>query len=90
MPKAIEQIRQKLTDAFEPLAFELVDHSAKHAGHAGNPMGGSHIAVYLVSQAFEGVPTLKRHRMVHAVLKEDFKGALHAVELDLKAPMELP
>jgi BolA family transcriptional regulator, general stress-responsive regulator len=86
--QAVRQIEALLKEAFSPTAFELIDNSWQHAGHAGNPMGGSHIDVRMVSAAFAGKNTLARHRMVHAVLKEAFQGSLHAVELSLKAPGE--
>jgi BolA family transcriptional regulator, general stress-responsive regulator len=86
--RTVAEIEQLLREAFSPPVFELIDNSHLHAGHAGNTMGGSHIAVYMVSPRFEGVNTLGRHRMVYAVLKEAFKGPLHAVELNLKTPIE--
>jgi BolA family transcriptional regulator, general stress-responsive regulator len=87
--KGVQAIEALLKEAFAPIAFELIDNSWQHAGHAGNPMGGSHIDVRMVSEAFAGKNTLARHRMVHAVLKDAFKGPLHAVELSLKAPDEV-
>ena len=86
--RVVSHIEAMLKEAFSPLEFELIDNSWQHAGHTGNPMGGSHIDVRMVSAAFAGKNTLARHRMVHAVLKETFKGPLHAVELSLKAPGE--
>jgi BolA protein len=86
--KTVEVVTQKLKDAFMPHAFELIDNSWQHAGHAGNTMGGSHLDIRMVSDAFEGVSTLKRHRMVHAVLKKEMQGPVHALELSLKSPLE--
>jgi BolA protein len=49
-------------------------------------MGGSHLDIRLTSEAFEGVSTLKRHRMVHEVLKNEMQGPVHALELTLRSP----
>lgn len=48
----------------------MVDESAQHAGHAGaretdSPSGETHFRVALVSPEFEGLPTIKRHRLVY-------------------------
>ena len=46
--------------------------------------------VLIVSKQFEGLTTLKRHRLVLDVLKEHFKtGELHALSLNTKSPSEI-
>lgn len=50
----------------------MVDESAQHAGHAGaretdSPSGETHFRVALVSPNFEGLATIKRHRLVYQV-----------------------
>ena len=87
--KTVERVTQKLQEAFAPHAFELIDNSWQHAGHAGNTMGGSHLAIRITSDAFRAVPTLKRHRIVHEVLKEEMQGPVHALELTRQSPDEL-
>jgi len=52
--------------------LEVMDESAQHAGHAGaretdSPSGETHFRVELVSPEFEGLPTIKRHRLVYQV-----------------------
>ena len=42
----------------------------------------------LVSPQFEGMTTIKRHRTVNSLLKEQFDGGLHALSLNLKTPAE--
>ncbi len=84
--KTVELVTEKLKTIFQPIHFELIDNSWQHAGHAGNVLGGSHLAIHMVSEAFRGVNTLKRHRMVHDVLKEEMKARIHALELKLEAP----
>ena len=50
--------------------------------------GGDHYQVEVISEQFEGIPPLKRHRMVHAPLKDVLGGALHALALTTKTPAE--
>ena len=46
--------------------------------------------VLIVSNEFEGLNTLQRHKLVLSVLKEQFQtGELHALSLVTKLPSEL-
>jgi BolA protein len=87
---SVEQsIREKLTEAFEPEALEIVNESDRHAGHAGSPgTGESHFAVKMVSSAFAGKSRLERHRMVNEVLAEELSGNIHALALSALSPEE--
>jgi stress-induced morphogen len=43
-----------------------------------------------VSEQFEGLTSLQRHKLVLGVLKEHFKsGELHALSLNTKSPSEI-
>ncbi|MFT7387933.1 MAG: acid stress-induced BolA-like protein IbaG/YrbA [Candidatus Endobugula sp.] len=43
---------------------------------------GSHVAVHVVSDDFEGLNTLKRHQKVYSVLSEHIaSGVIHAVNM---------
>jgi len=78
-----------LTTAFTPTRLEVVDDSARHAGHAGARAGGeTHYSVLIVSDRFEGQNRVARHRLVHAVLDPEFDGGLHALALTLRTPAE--
>ena len=46
--------------------------------------------VLIVSNEFEGLNTLQRHKLVLNVLKEQFQnGELHALSLNTKSPSEM-
>ena len=46
--------------------------------------------VLIISKEFEGLTTLKRHKLVLGALKDHFKtGELHALSLITKAPSEM-
>jgi stress-induced morphogen len=78
-----------LREAFSPVALQIVDDSARHAGHAGaQPGGETHFNVLLVSAAFQGVNRVARSRAVHAALEAEFAGGLHALSLTLRTPEE--
>lgn len=90
---SVASIQDKLRSTFQPLVFEVQDHSHKHAGHSGSqaqgPAGGKHLSVTMVSATFEGMPLMHRHRKVYALLAEELKYTIHALDLDLKAPSEV-
>lgn len=83
-----EQIRQRL-QALAPSHVELVDDSAKHAGHAGAaPGGNTHWRLTIVSAAFAGKPTVARHRMVYQALGELMQQPIHALQISARTPDE--
>ena len=86
-------IRDKLMSAFAPSLLEVVDESARHAGHAGatrgdGSQGETHFQVRLVSAAFEGVSRVERQRLVYAALADELAGPVHALSLKALTPAE--
>jgi len=86
-------IRDKLMSAFAPSLLEVVDESARHAGHAGatrgdGSQGETHFQVRLVSAAFEGVSRVERQRLVYAALAAELAGPVHALTLKALTPAE--
>jgi BolA protein len=83
-----ERIRERLA-TLEPLALDLVDESAQHAGHSGSrPGGGTHWRLAIVSRRFAGKPTVARHRMVYEALGELMKDPIHALAISARSPEE--
>jgi BolA protein len=83
------RIEMLLREQLAPTALEIIDDSAKHAGHAGARAGGeSHFTVRIVSDGFRGKNAVARHRMVYAALKPLLDEGLHALAIEAKAPDE--
>ncbi|HXN14861.1 MAG TPA: BolA family protein [Usitatibacter sp.] len=86
MNSSTEQaIRQRLA-VLSPVALELHDESAQHAGHAGAAAGGSHWQLTIVSEAFRGKSAVTRHRMVYEALGDLMKRDIHALKIEAFAP----
>jgi BolA protein len=84
-----EAIRDKLAAAFAPVRLEVEDDSARHHGHAGAAPGGeSHFNVVIEARAFEGLSRVQRQRAVHAALKAELDGPVHALSVKALAPGE--
>jgi BolA protein len=82
------EIRRRL-QALAPERLELVDDSARHAGHAGAaPGGNTHWNLVIVSAAFAGKSTLARHRMVYQALDGLMQNPIHALAIVARAPGE--
>jgi BolA protein len=82
------QIRSRLS-ALEPVALELVDESAQHAGHAGAAPGGeTHWRLSIVSPRFAGQPSVARHRMIYQALGELMQHPIHALAITARSPEE--
>jgi BolA family transcriptional regulator, general stress-responsive regulator len=89
MGAIVDTIHNKLTTAFAPTHLEVVDDSARHAGHAGaTPGGESHFNVFIESAAFAGVTRVARQRMVYGVLAAELAGQVHALSVKATAPGE--
>jgi len=70
-----------------PTYLDLQDDSALHAGHAGNT-GGSHYTVTIVSEAFNGLLLIKRHRLVYEAVGDLMTNDIHALSIQAKTPAE--
>lgn len=84
----IAQLRTALEHALAPSSLEIIDDSARHAGHAG-AQGGGHYRVTLVAEAFRGHSQLERHRLVYAAVAPLMHGAVHALNIQARTPDEV-
>lgn len=84
--RVIDEMRDRLTEAFEPHVLEIEDESEKHRGHAGYQEGGqSHFQVVIAAPAFADMSRIERHRAVHRALGDDLVGRIHALALTISA-----
>ena len=83
-----DTIARRLEARFAPHRLEVVDESAAHAGHAGAAAGGGHFRALVVSDAFEGVPRVERHRLVYDALRDLMPQRIHALALRTLTPSE--
>ena len=84
-----ERIRTLLAAALAPTVLELADESALHAGHAGAASGGGHYRLKIVSDKFEGLRLVMRHRLVYDAVHTMMHSEIHALAITALAPSEL-
>ena len=82
----IAAIRARLEAAFAPAQIDIIDDSARHAGHAGARDGRGHFKVHIISAAFAGMPPLARHRAVYTALGELMQTDIHALQIEALPP----
>ena len=85
----VETLMRERLAALAPSRLEIVDESARHAGHPGARQGG-HYRLLIVSAQFSGKTTLQRHRLVHDTLGELMRSKIHALSIRSLAPDEAP
>lgn len=83
-----ERIRALLSEALAPTVLELVDESALHAGHAGAASGGGHYRLKIVSDKFEGLRLVMRHRLVYDAVHPMMHSEIHALAITALTPSE--
>lgn len=82
----IDAIEQAL-ETLAPELIEIEDDSASHAGHAGNT-GGGHYNLLIISEAFQGLSLIQRHKLVYAQVGDLMERDIHALSIRAKTPAE--
>lgn len=82
-------IREKLIAYFNPPVLNIIDESHFHIHHnEGGKRQGTHFKVEIVSDIFQGMKQIDRHKLVYHVLDEELKMGVHALSMNLKTPEE--
>jgi BolA protein len=82
----VDRMRQCLA-ALRPVTLTIRDDSRHHAGHVGAAGGGGHYQLTIVAEAFRGVPSLARHRMIHEALAPLMRSEIHALSIKASTPL---
>ncbi|XP_055615590.1 bolA-like protein DDB_G0274169 isoform X2 [Toxorhynchites rutilus septentrionalis] len=87
MEKPIENaIRDGLAAELAPMHLEIINESYMH----NVPKGAeTHFKVLVVSEQFDGLPLIKRHRRVNEIVKQKLEGNfVHALSIEAKTPSQ--
>jgi len=84
-----DQIKEKLTEKFQPIELIVENESALHKGHAGDDGSGqTHFNVTIIANHFDALSRLERQRAVLLCLKPLFDIGLHALSIKAIPPAE--
>jgi BolA family transcriptional regulator, general stress-responsive regulator len=81
-----EEVQRHLQEQLQPSALQVLDESAAHAGHAGNPDGasfGTHLRVRIASPLFAGKSRVTAHRLVYDACQGFLERGLHALAIEV-------
>jgi BolA protein len=84
-----DKIESVLREAFSPTELRIKDQSHLHAGHAGAEDGRGHFEVFIVSEDFEGLRSLQRHRLIYAALGGLMDTDIHALRIKSHTAAEI-
>ena len=81
----VDEIRDKLEQAFAPERLEVVNESHRHRGHSGDDGSGeTHFHVTIRATALAGLSRVGRHRAIHTALGPELIGRIHALGLTVE------
>lgn len=78
-------ITDKLSQSFSPLHLDVINESNRH--HVP-PNSETHFKVVVVSDKFEGLRLLARHREVNACLADELANGVHALSINTYTQQE--
>ncbi|MGC7590712.1 BolA family protein [Bisgaard Taxon 46] len=79
------ELTARLSQAFAPHFLQVENESYMHSSGRGTD---SHFKVVLVSDHFEGLSKVARHRKLYQFFAEDLQNGIHALALHLYTPKE--
>lgn len=80
-----ETIQDKLSLALHPVHLDVENESRMHNVPPGSE---THFKVVIVSEAFEGLGLVERHRCVHEALAAELRKGLHALTIRALTPAQ--
>ncbi len=84
-----ERIVEILKRRFLPVHLDVTDESHLHAGHLDESFGNeTHFSVIIVSDEFDGLSQVERHRQIFSALRKEFDATLHALKIKAYTPAE--
>ena len=84
----IDDIKKKITSNLQVNKIEIIDESHLHAGHNNRTQGGTHFKAVIISEHFENLSLIERHKKVYAILGKDMGTTIHAFSMKTLTPEE--
>uniref|UniRef100_A0A6U3DVW8 BolA-like protein n=1 Tax=Lotharella globosa TaxID=91324 RepID=A0A6U3DVW8_9EUKA len=78
-------IEKKLMESFKPAHLEVINESYMHNVPKGSE---THFKVVVVSDKFNEVKHIDRHRLVNKILSKELEGPVHALSVKAKTPAQ--
>lgn len=79
------RIEEKLAMAFDDAHIDVINESHGHNVPANSE---THFRVIVVTEAFEGVSRVQRHRLVNDALAAELADGVHALAIECRTPAQ--
>lgn len=81
---------EKKLSVLSPHMLNVINESAKHAGHSGNPDGGddTHFTIIISADELDSLSKVGQHRIINNLLKDEFDTGLHALSIKVVSTKE--
>ena len=76
----IEEVERLLISFFETSHVKITDDSVNHIGHTGNT-GGAHLNLEIVSNKFDQLTRIERHKLIYQCLDGLIPDKIHALKV---------
>jgi BolA family transcriptional regulator, general stress-responsive regulator len=86
-PASADAVCSHLRTVLNTTQVQVLDESAAHAGHTGNPDGsgvGTHLRVRVGSPLFVGKSRVAQHRLVYDACQAFLAQGLHALAIEVE------
>ena len=80
----INQIKEKIKNKIKFEEMKIIDNSDAHRGHKSFQEGKLHLILEIKSNYLNKLRRLEAERILMKILKDEFQGKLHALEIRLK------
>jgi BolA family transcriptional regulator, general stress-responsive regulator len=87
-PASANTVTAHLRSSLATTQVQVIDESALHAGHVGNPDGtgvATHLRVRIASPLFVGKTRVAQHRLVYDACQAFLAQGLHALTIEVEA-----
>ncbi|EEB19328.1 conserved hypothetical protein [Pediculus humanus corporis] len=78
-------MKNKLESALNPIHLSIINESYMHNVPKGSE---THFKIVLVSDKFENMTLLQRHRLVNSTLEYELQNGVHALSIVAKTPSQ--
>ncbi|XP_037951244.1 bolA-like protein DDB_G0274169 [Teleopsis dalmanni] len=86
IPPIESAIRNALMEKLQPIHLEVLNESHMHNVPKGSE---THFKLLIVSEMFESLSLIKRHRLVNEIVKNGLSGGfVHALSIEAKTPKQ--
>ena len=79
-----DEIKEKINEKINPENIILVDNSYLHTKHKSFDSNRFHLKLIIKSKKLKNMDKIAAHKEIFAILKNEMKGKIHALEIEIQ------